>query len=137
MVALGKDLAVTWVIDPDLLASVDAMTEELPGPTAAAPPSPARTRPSPSSGSAELETAVQGKEVVALPFADPDLASLAHSGKNVTGSLSHLQAATDVADDTVETDPPRGAEHGLRLARRTARSTRRSSRSPPPRAPTR
>ena len=33
MVALGKDLDVTWVIDPDLLASVEAMTSryEIPG----------------------------------------------------------------------------------------------------------
>ena len=39
----------------------------------------------------ELQKAVEDQEVVALPFADPDLASLAHHGKNVTGSLSHLQ----------------------------------------------
>lgn len=44
-----------------------------------------------------------GKEVVALPFADPDLASLAHNGTSVTGSLSHLKDATDVAATTVKT----------------------------------
>ena len=45
---------------------------------------------------------MQEKEVVALPFADPDLASLAHNGTNVTGSLNHLKEATDVAADTVD-----------------------------------
>ena len=41
--------------------------------------------------------------MVALPFADPDLASIAHRGKNVSGALSHLQTATEVAGTTVET----------------------------------
>ena len=28
LVTLGKDLPITWMIDPDLLASVNAMTED-------------------------------------------------------------------------------------------------------------
>ncbi|MFD3531440.1 DUF6049 family protein [Streptomyces sp. NPDC058664] len=102
LVSLGKDLPVTWVLDPDLLASVDAMangyrvkdgTLHVPGKNQAV---------------AErwlnaLETAVQGAKVVALPFADPDLASLAHRGKDVPGSLGHLQSATALAGGTVET----------------------------------
>ncbi|WP_329422214.1 DUF6049 family protein [Streptomyces sp. NBC_01268] len=102
MVSLGTNLPVTWVIDPDLLASVDAMAK------------PYRVK----SGNTEvagknqniaerwlglLEKAVQGQKVVALPFADPDLASLAHHGKDVPGSLSHLQQATALATTTVET----------------------------------
>lgn len=50
-----------------------------------------------------LEKAVRDRKVVALPFADPDLASLAHRGKNVSGSLSQLQHATDAAVGTVDT----------------------------------
>ncbi len=50
----------------------------------------------------DLQKAVEGKKVVALPFADPDLASLAHRGKDVPGSLSHLRRATDVAATTVK-----------------------------------
>ncbi|MEU6166162.1 DUF6049 family protein [Streptomyces tanashiensis] len=102
MVSLGKDLPVTWVVDPDLLASVDAMANgyrikdgdrDVPGKNQAV---------------AErwldaLEKAVQGHKVVALPFADPDLASLAHRGKDVPGSLGHLQSATALAGMTVET----------------------------------
>ncbi|MER5201561.1 DUF6049 family protein [Streptomyces sp. NPDC002825] len=102
LVSRGKDLPVTWVVDPDLLASVDAMANgyrvkdgelDVPGKYQAV---------------AErwldaLEKAVQGHKVVALPFADPDLASLAHRGKDVPGSLGHLQSATALAGMTVET----------------------------------
>ncbi|MFF9200409.1 DUF6049 family protein [Streptomyces sp. NPDC014986] len=102
MVALGRDLDVTWVIDPDLLASVEAMTDryEIPG-----------TGDDTIVGGhqsvakrwlTEVQNAVADKEVVALPFGDPDLASLAHSGTSVTGSLSHLKEATDVASRTVD-----------------------------------
>lgn len=102
MVSLGSQLPVTWVIDPDLVASADAMTgnyrvksgkETVPGKNQAVA----------TQWLNALEKAVQGRKVVALPFADPDLASLAHRGKDVSGSLSHLQPATDVAADTVET----------------------------------
>ncbi|MBQ0827752.1 DUF6049 family protein [Streptomyces tagetis] len=101
MVALGKSLDVTWVIDPDLLASVDAMTgkyrvrngeETTPGTHQAVA----------KQWLADLQAAVSGKEVVALPFADPDLASLAHNGTGITGSLSQLKDATDVVANTVE-----------------------------------
>lgn len=102
LVSLGKELDVTWVIDPDLLASVDAMTESYrvqgDGDTTTA----GAHREVARQWLAELQEAVQDKEVVALPFADPDVASLAHNGTNVTGSLSHLREATDVAADTVD-----------------------------------
>jgi hypothetical protein len=103
MLSLGKDLDVTWVIDPDLLASVDAMTRSYKvrgdGDTTTTGTHQAVAK----AWLAELQTAVEDKEVVALPFADPDLASLAHNGTSVTGSLSHLKDATDVASSTVET----------------------------------
>ncbi|MFD4315673.1 DUF6049 family protein [Streptomyces sp. NPDC058548] len=102
LVSLGKDLPVTWVVDPDLLASVDAMANgyrvkggalRLPGKHQAVA----------QQWLDSLEKAVQGHKVVALPFADPDLASLAHRGKDVPGSLGHLQSATALAGTTVET----------------------------------
>ena len=101
MLTLGKDLDITWVIDPDLLASVVAMTgnyQVRSGGTTVA----GRNQAVAKAWLAELETAVQGEEVIALPFADPDLAALAHNGKTITGSLSRLKGATDVASDTVE-----------------------------------
>ncbi|MFH9086889.1 DUF6049 family protein [Streptomyces sp. NPDC017673] len=106
MVDLGKDLDVTWVIDPDLLASVDAMAAgnyRLQGADGTSTPGPREHQAIAKQWLAALQKAVAGKEVVALPFADPDLASLAHNGTSVTGSLSHLKDATDVAALTVKT----------------------------------
>ncbi|MCX4763421.1 DUF6049 family protein [Streptomyces sp. NBC_01275] len=103
LLSLGKELDVTWVIDPDLLASVDAMTGSYrirgDGDTTTA----GTHQTVAKQWLAELQQAVLDKEVVALPFGDPDLASLAHNGTGVTGSLSQLKAATDVAATTVET----------------------------------
>ncbi|MEU9136414.1 DUF6049 family protein [Streptomyces sp. NPDC048404] len=103
LLSLGSELDVTWVLDPDLLASVDAMRggyriQQENGTTIAG-----RNQAVANAWLDKLEKTVQGQSIVALPFADPDLASLAHHGKDVTGSLSHLKDATDVAADTVET----------------------------------
>ncbi|MGW6599141.1 DUF6049 family protein [Streptomyces sp. NPDC055036] len=102
LVSLGNQLPVTWVIDPDLLATADAMTKNYQvrnGDTTV----PGKNQAVATKWLNALEKAVQGRKVVALPFADPDLASLAHRGKDVSGALSHLQPATDVAGKTVET----------------------------------
>ncbi|RFU86469.1 hypothetical protein DY218_12230 [Streptomyces triticagri] len=103
MLSLGRDLPVTWVIDPDLLASVEAMTEpySIRNPEGG-DPIPGKNQAVAKKWLNDLQTAVKDKKVVALPFADPDLASLAHQGKGVSGSLSHLQDATDVAARTVK-----------------------------------
>ncbi|MFE6197202.1 DUF6049 family protein [Streptomyces sp. NPDC057838] len=103
MVSLGKGLDVTWVVDPDLLASVDAMTRSYEVRADDGTTTPGRNQERARKWLTELQRAVADKEVVALPFGDPDLASLAHNGTSVTGSLSHLKEATDVVDDTVET----------------------------------
>ncbi|MFF5365914.1 DUF6049 family protein [Streptomyces sp. NPDC013187] len=103
MVSLGKGLDVTWVIDPDLLASVDAMTRSYQVRGADGTTTPGKNQELAKHWLAELQQAVTGEEIAALPFGDPDLASLAHNGTNVTGSLNHLKEATDVADDTVNT----------------------------------
>ncbi|MGA5549407.1 DUF6049 family protein [Streptomyces pseudogriseolus] len=104
MVALGRDLDVTWVIDPDLLASVEAMTTryEIPGDNADDKNAVGGHQEVAKRWLTEVQKAVADKEVVALPFGDPDLASLAHHGTSVTGSLRHLKEATDVASGTVE-----------------------------------
>ncbi|MDG9718608.1 DUF6049 family protein [Streptomyces sp. DH24] len=102
MISLGKELDVTWVVDPDLLASVDAMTRTYQvrgedGTTRAGTHQEVAKR-----WLAGLQEAVAGKEVVALPFSDPDLASLAHNGTSVPGALRNLKEATDVVANTVE-----------------------------------
>ncbi|MDF3300927.1 DUF6049 family protein [Streptomyces tropicalis] len=103
MLALGKDLDITWVIDPDLLASVDAMTRSYRIRTADGTFVPGTHQALAKQWLAQMQKAVAGKDVVALPFADPDLASLAHRGTAVGGSLSQLKDATDVASSTVQT----------------------------------
>ncbi|MEU2026358.1 DUF6049 family protein [Streptomyces sp. NPDC016469] len=102
MVSLGSRLPVTWVIDPDLLAGVDAMTKPYrvkSGDTTVA----GTNQDVAKKWLTSLEAAVSEGKVVALPFGDPDLASIAHRGKNVSGTLSHLQTASEVAGMTVET----------------------------------
>ncbi|MFH8567628.1 DUF6049 family protein [Streptomyces sp. NPDC017993] len=101
MVALGKNLPVTFVIDPDLLATVDAMakTYKVDGPDGPTGKNQAVAK----QWLTDLEEAVKTHEVVALPFADPDLASLAHHGKSVPRALSHLGPATELAAKTVDT----------------------------------
>jgi hypothetical protein len=104
MVTLGKNLPITWVMDPDLLATVDAMTKKYEvqdrhGDKTTAGHGQAVAK----QWLNDLQKAVDGHQVVALPFADPDLASLAHRGKNVSGALGHLQGATELASTTVQT----------------------------------
>lgn len=101
MVALGKNLPVTFVIDPDLLATVDAMTKSY---RVNGPDGPmGKNQAVAKQWLHDLEETVKTHEVVALPFGDPDLASLAHHGKGVPSALGHLGPATDLADKTVDT----------------------------------
>ncbi|WP_155057181.1 DUF6049 family protein [Streptomyces blattellae] len=102
LLSLGKNLDVTWVIDPDLLASVDAMTRGYRVKNEDGTTTAGTHQAVAKEWLARLQEAVVDKEVVALPFADPDLASIAHNGTSVTGSLSHLKEATDVVANTVE-----------------------------------
>lgn len=103
MVTLGKDLPVTWVIDPDLLYTVDAMTKGYRVRGANGKSVQGKNKAVAEQWLSSLEAAVQGKKVVALPFADPDLASLAHHGKDVSGTLGQLRPATDKAKNAVQT----------------------------------
>ncbi len=103
MVSLGKELPITWVIDPDLLYTVDAMTKGYRFRTPDGRIVQGRNKAVAEQWLSSLEAAVQGKKVVALPFADPDIASLAHQGKDVSGTLGQLRPATDKAKQAVET----------------------------------
>lgn len=122
LVSIGRRLPVTWVVDPDLLATVEAMakgyrvaedtglidtatgqaTADETGGTGG------DTRPGTGTDVAmrwlkDLKESVEDGQVVALPFGDPDLASIAHQGKNVPGTLEHLKSATELAVFTTET----------------------------------
>ncbi|MEW2518683.1 DUF6049 family protein [Actinacidiphila alni] len=106
MVDLAKSLPVTWAIDPDLLASVDFMTK----PYRVAGPGGDITRTTEGTGTAvakawlnALKSAVAGDQVIALPFGDTDLASVAHVGLKVSGTRNHLKTAAELGAGTVET----------------------------------
>ncbi|MGY1452058.1 DUF6049 family protein [Streptomyces sp. SS8] len=103
MVALGSKLPVTWVVDPDLLASVEAMTNNYKVLAEDGREVAGKGQDDARRWLHELRQAVEDGEVVALPFGDPDLASLAHRGKKVSDALSHLGPATELGRMTVET----------------------------------
>lgn len=103
MVTLGKDLPITWVVDPDLLATIEAMTGRYRVENSDGGTTEGKGQAYARQFLMDLQDAVQGEEIVALPFSDPDLASLAHRGKNVPGALGRLRPATTLASDTVET----------------------------------
>lgn len=106
MVELAKQLPVTWVIDPDLLATVEAMLKNY----RVAGPGDDVLHTTPGTGSAvarqwldSLRTAVAGDEVIALPFGDPDLASVAHQGRKLSGITGQLHVAGELGKGTVDT----------------------------------
>ncbi|MEU3463431.1 DUF6049 family protein [Streptomyces sp. NPDC006733] len=106
LVELGRTLPITWVVDPDLLATVDFMTRSyrVLGPDGDI----AHTTPGTGTENAkqwlnDLKSATAGHEVVALPFGDTDIASIAHHGKEVPATLGHLKTATDLGVRTVDT----------------------------------
>ncbi|NLU69528.1 DUF6049 family protein [Streptomyces sp. HNM0574] len=102
LVRLGKDLPITWVIDPDLLASAEAMTKRYLVRDENGKEVPGKGQEYAKQWLSDLQDAVRGEEVVALPFADPDLASLAHKGKYVPGALGNLGPATKRSEVAVE-----------------------------------
>ncbi len=102
MVKLGAGRSVTWVIDPDLLAAVDFMAR---GYKVRKPDGHVVEGTGQDDAKAwlnSLQQAVKGAQVVALPYGDPDIASLAHHGKEVPGVLGQLGRATRLAGTTVD-----------------------------------
>lgn len=113
LVTIGKTVqSLTWAIDPDLLDTVFAMTKpyrvQLPGhegETARADNTKAGTgRDVATAWLAALQQAVtqNNDEVIALPYADPDLASLAHNGSGLAGVDTALGRARAAGTLTVE-----------------------------------
>lgn len=99
---LGKDLPVTWVIDPDLLASVHAMTERYRVRTEDGGTVAGKGQETARRWLDELQDTVRDREVVALPFGDTDVASLAHRGRKFPGIQRQLAKAVELGETTVE-----------------------------------
>ncbi|MDT3400821.1 DUF6049 family protein, partial [Streptomyces sp. B1866] len=116
VVAAGAGSPVTWVVDPDLIVQARAMAD---GYQVARTPDSSNPRDSaPGRGGqaaarwlAALRDAVRGREVVTLPYADPDLASLAHrpGGGELAGIVRGTTAsAARVVDRALGTRARRG-----------------------------
>ncbi|HEV7625887.1 MAG TPA: DUF6049 family protein, partial [Streptomyces sp.] len=71
LVRLGKDLPITWMIDPDLLASVNAMTEDYDVQKKNGRKVRGKGQAYAKQWLMDLQEAVKGEEVATLPFADP------------------------------------------------------------------
>ncbi|BFV58048.1 DUF6049 family protein [Kitasatospora sp. CMC57] len=108
----GQLPGLTWVIDPDLLDTVFAMTKpyrvQKPN-TAGEPAKDSNTvagtgRDAATEWLKQLRTAVAGagSQVVSLPYADPDLASIAHNGAGLNGMASALRKAGTAGEVTAE-----------------------------------
>ncbi|MEU5029988.1 DUF6049 family protein [Streptomyces milbemycinicus] len=113
LVETGARQPVTWAVDPDLVAQARAMADgyrvaRTPGAT-----DPRRTTEGTGGRAAAawlaaLKRAVRGQDVIALPYADPDLASLARGGPGgdaLAGLLRRAsRAGKDVVDRELDTD---------------------------------
>ena len=77
VLAAASAPGVTWALDPALLASA-----------AAADPSEPAIPADPTAWLERLRTEAAGREVVALPYADPDVTALAHAGQGELHGLA-------------------------------------------------
>ncbi|GAA2824921.1 DUF6049 family protein [Kitasatospora paracochleata] len=113
LVTLGADLPnLTWVVDPDLLDTVYAMTKpyrvqkpDTGGESAREDNTvPGTGKDAATAWLTKLRTAVArtGDEVVSLPYADPDLASIAHNGAGLNGMETALRKAATAGQVTAE-----------------------------------
>ncbi|MFD4532329.1 DUF6049 family protein [Kitasatospora sp. NPDC058397] len=109
----AKMTGLTWVVDPDLLDTAFAMTRpyrvQKPGQDVGKPAKDDNTVPGTGQAAAtawldKLRAAVAkpGGQVVSLPYADPDLASIAHNGADLTGMGTALGKAATAGRLTVE-----------------------------------
>ncbi|MFJ9693029.1 DUF6049 family protein [Kitasatospora sp. NPDC101183] len=106
---------LTWVVDPDLLDTAFAMTNkqyrvQKPGTQQSGKPA-REDNTAPGTGTAaatawldKLRAAVAkpGSQVLSLPYADPDLASVAHNGADLPGMGTALNKAATAGRLTVE-----------------------------------
>jgi hypothetical protein len=111
LVSEGAYLPVTWVVDPDLLdaaaalaGSATAAPVATPAPTEEATPTPTPTPTPTDAGAARvaqqwlgtLSGGTTGAEVVALPYADPDVVALHRAGLDADLRQGH-ETGTAVA----------------------------------------
>ncbi|WP_329496469.1 DUF6049 family protein [Kitasatospora herbaricolor] len=113
LVDIGAGLnAPTWVVDPDLLDTAYAMTKpyrvQKPNTAGQSAKDENTTQGTGTAAAAawldKLRAAVakKGGEVVSLPYADPDIASIAHNGADLSGVDTALLKAGTAGQVTAE-----------------------------------
>jgi Family of unknown function (DUF6049) len=107
VVEAGEGLSVTWMVDPGLLDEAKGMTGGYRVARTLDSGDPQDSREGRGAGSAadwlsEVRDAVGGRSVVALPYADPDLAALAHGGMRSSGVGTVLGQAARWGKETAE-----------------------------------
>ncbi|WP_371480393.1 DUF6049 family protein [Kitasatospora sp. NBC_00315] len=113
LVEIGAGLpALTWVVDPDLLDTAYAMTKpyrvQKPGTEGKAAKDDNTTQGAGTAAASawleKLRAAVAKKddEVVSLPYADPDIASIAHNGADLAGIDTALRRSGTAGQVTAE-----------------------------------
>jgi hypothetical protein len=106
--SINSGLKLSWVIDPDLITTVDAMrtgyrvVSDAQGSVQATTPDCDCTRKGSDAGVAaakqwllNLQTALVGvgpQQIISLPYADPDLATLAHNPSESSAVVGELAA---------------------------------------------
>ncbi|WP_349345179.1 DUF6049 family protein [Streptomyces rapamycinicus] len=126
LVEMGKGRPVTWVLDPDLIVQARAMVAgyrvaRTPGDTDPLRATEGKGDEAAAGWLAALRAAVRGREVIALPYADPDLASLARGGGAPLAGLLRRASRTGRAWWTgrwASTRAPVWAGRGRRAGRR-------------------
>ncbi|MEU8822223.1 DUF6049 family protein [Streptomyces sp. NPDC048636] len=110
LVEAGEDQPVTWVIDPDLIVQAQAMADgyrvaRTPGGTDPQNATAGTGGDAAADWLAALRKAVHGRDVIALPYADPDLASLARGGDEALAGLLRRssRAGRTVLDRALDT----------------------------------
>lgn len=105
----SSNIPVTWVVDPDLLDTAHTMTTGYR--TAAGDDSQGARADNTKEGAGgsnasnwltSAKSAVQGREVVSLPYADPDLASIAHNGSGSKALSGELAKSATAGQFTVD-----------------------------------
>jgi hypothetical protein len=102
LVELGEDEPVTWAIDPDLIVQAQAMAHgyrvaRTPGSSDPQEAGPGKGGKAAAGWLAALRKAVRGRDVIALPYADPDLASLARGSDPALAAVLRRASATGTA----------------------------------------
>lgn len=89
--ARAEDFPLTWVVDPAVLDAADDMSDGFDVAGGDSVPADDRRATAAARWLEKTLSALSGADLLTLPYGDPDVASLAHSGRD--GALTHAAVA--------------------------------------------